>query len=171
MVILPHYLDIVRGVHFILLNNMPLHPIGIRLNGWDIDPNDRGIGSFKFHSKFKVLPKADLSPHKEHSYEPKLISPLKQISDQTKEEQKRINDTSQSSIRNLNMNIGKPKRKAIKLANKNDINILAYPRQAHSSSSSRKRKTTTNTNSSSKSGKKTKKDSKHSTKRSKAHSK
>ena len=165
MGILRHYPDIAQGVHFTLPNNMPLQPIGIRLNGWDIDPNQRSIGSFQFHSKFKVLPKTDPTPHKEHSYEPKLISPLKQISDQTKEEQKRISDTSESSIRNLNTNISKPKRKAIKLSNKNDINILAYPSGAQSSSRSRKRKTKPSRDSKTKKKKKKTKDSKHSPKK------
>ena len=142
---------------------MPIHPIGIRLNGWNIDSKEHSITAFKFHSKFKVLPKSDPTPITKHSYEPNLVSPIKQIIDQTKEEQKRINDTSESSIRNLNMNILKPKRKAIQLSRKNDINILAYPKQAQSSKRSRKTKTTPKLQGKTKA--KRKKDSKHSPKR------
>ena len=143
----PHYLDILRGVHFILLNNMPIHPIGIRLNGWDEDSSHQSISSFKFHSKFKVLPNSNPVPLKTHSFEPELVSPIKQIIDQTKEDQKRNNNTSESSIKELNMHIAKPKRKAIKLSRKNDINILAYPKQGHLLKHSRKRKTETKTQS------------------------
>lgn len=123
----PHYPDIVQGVRFILLNNMPIQPIGIRLNGCNIDSKEHSIGSFKFHSKFRVLPKSDPAPITNYSYEPKLVSPIKQIIDQTKEEQMRINETTETSVVDLNMNITKPKRRAIKLARKNYIHILAYP--------------------------------------------
>lgn len=89
---------------------MPIHPIGIRLNGWDTDPHVKAIEAFKFHSKFNILPKADLVPLKENfpSSSIKLVSPIKQLIDQTKEEQKRNNSISEESITKINMGIASP---------------------------------------------------------------
>lgn len=125
---------------------MPIQPIGIKLNGWDIEPQNKSINSFKFNSKFRLIPREDLNPIKENPSMVKLVSPIKQLIDQTKEAEERSKSTSESTFSEINMGISSPKKRkkskkrATRGSKKSNINMLSSSKRTHSVKRSRRGK-------------------------------